>query len=187
MQQCNLCSSNPKNKIFNYHVFDRNELTLNTNPNNTPGVLIEGLDVLDKAEKGTETVTEFDNVYANYVSCNISNKANCRKIYSNYQNQSRVVSKLEPPRTTALMTYNTCNNLKNQCQGINTTMSNSQASINNYGRQIYRKQRELNRCRYNRCNRIRWTINRYERTIKAYDYYIKRGEKWYKDNRCDSM
>ena len=66
-------------------------------------------------------------------------------------------------------------------------MHNSQASINNYSRDINKKQRELNSCRYNRCNQINRTIRSYERSINAISNYIDRSEKMYKKNKCDSI
>jgi hypothetical protein len=63
MQSCNTCTSNPKNKIYNYQTF-------NTPKNdNTDNMLIEGLDDATKVNMVTTNYKSFNELYADYLKC----------------------------------------------------------------------------------------------------------------------
>ena len=72
MQQCNICSSNPNNKTYNYHMFEPDEYAKPTRPSN--GIIIEGLDAVAQSSIVTDSTTEFNDSYYPGVNAAVAEK-----------------------------------------------------------------------------------------------------------------
>ena len=185
MQQCNICSSNPKNKLYNYQMFEPDELV---KPTHSTGFIIEGLTSNVKSTAVTESTTKFDQTTANHIECNLANKKLCDELNNKYIAQSRKVNGLEKGYISAQTEYNTCNNHKNRCMGIDETIKNTQRNITEYDKKIKEKTKLLKTCDPHkvRCDELLQKIKDKEKQIADLKGYIARNEDLQKKNKCNA-
>ena len=188
MQQCNICSSNPKNKIYNYQMFEQHKDQPNKKYTSIPGVLIEGLEV-GSIDAANRDITEFNNVYATYIKCSIPNKAYCNTLQTKYDDQSKIVSELEPAYNANKIKYDTCMNNKTKCEGINAIIRNSQLKINDFNDNINKKQAILDTCSNEKiqCDIIQSNNGNVEALIKGLTERVALNETHYKTNKCEQI
>jgi len=184
MQQCNICSSNPNNKTYNYHMFETDEYVKPTRP--SKGIIIEGLDTVTQTSVVTDSTTEFNGSYAKYLECSVPNAAYCISLNEQYKAQSQKVNDLEPAYNEASKIYNTCNNHKNKCAGITTAIDNIQKNINDYDTKIEDKRTVLNTCKFlkEECDKKKQEIQDKITQIKNLTIQINANKQIYDENKC---
>lgn len=134
MQSCNTCSSNPKNKIYNYQTF-------NTPKNdNTDNMLIEGLDNATKVDIVSSNYKTFNELYADYLKCSTPNNVACTKLQTEYDAQTNKVNGIETNYNTQQKIYDDCENLKTRCKIINTRVNQNQEVIDGLNKKMEGKQ-----------------------------------------------
>ena len=125
MQNCNTCSSNPKNKIYNYHTFDQ---THNTKPQDD--MIIEGLSTnTAKVNSVSSNLQTFNGLYADYLKCSAPNNIACAKLQTEFDAQTTKVNNLENDYNNQQKKYTDCSNLKTQCEIFNDSMNETQEII----------------------------------------------------------
>lgn len=124
MQNCNTCSSNPKNKIYNYHTFDTKH-----NTKQYDDMIIEGLDNKEKIDIVSSNYQTFNGVYADYLKCSAPNNIACAKLQTEYDAQTTKVNNLENEYNKQDKIHTDCTNLKARCEVINDSINNTQAII----------------------------------------------------------
>lgn len=125
MQSCNTCSSNPKNKIYNYHTFD----TIH-NKTEIDDMIIEGLSTnSDKVNSVSSNLQTFNGLYADYLKCSAPNNIACAKLQTEFDAQTTKVNNLENDYNNQQKIKNDCDNLKTRCEIINTRMNQTQEVI----------------------------------------------------------
>ena len=125
MQNCNTCSSNPKNKIYNYHTFDQ---THNTKPQDD--MIIEGLRTnTAKVNSVSSNLQTFNGLYADYLKCSAPNNIACAKLQTEFDAQTTKVNNLENDYNNQQKKYTDCSNLKTQCEIFNDSMNETQEII----------------------------------------------------------
>ena len=184
MQQCNICSSNPNNKTYNYHMFEPDEYAKPTRPSN--GIIIEGLDAVAQSSIVTDSTTEFNDSYAKYLECSDPNAAYCISLAEQYKTQSQTVIDLEPEYNDASKAYNTCNNHKNTCTGITSTIDNILKNIKDYDTKIEAKQELLNTCDFlkEECDKKKQAIQDKITQIENLRIQINANKQIYDENKC---
>jgi hypothetical protein len=125
MQNCNTCSSNPKNKIYNYHTFG----TIN-NKTETDDMIIEGLSTnTANVESVSSNLQSFNGLYADYLKCSAPNNIACAKLQTEYDAQTTKVNNLENDYNNQQKLMNDCDNLKTRCEIIDTRINQTQGVI----------------------------------------------------------
>lgn len=125
MQNNNTCSSNPKNKIYNYHTFDQ---THNTKPQDD--MIIEGLSTnTAKVNSVSSNLQTFNGLYADYLKCSAPNNIACAKLQTEFDAQTTKVNNLENDYNNQQKKYTDCSNLKTQCEIFNDSMNETQEII----------------------------------------------------------
>jgi vacuolar-type H+-ATPase subunit I/STV1 len=184
MQNCNTCPSNPKNKIYNYHTFNAPTLNKTDKPDN---ILIEGLDNATKVDMVTSNYSAFNQLYTEYLKCSIPNNSACAKLQTEYDRQTKKVEEIEPEYNSKSSVYNTCNNLKIRCEGINTLINGTQQTILELNQQIKDKQTVLDTCdgHLTMCKKINDDIISKKKEITALSKIIETNKKQFDKNLCD--
>lgn len=184
MQQCNICSSNHNNKIYNYQTFVPDDYTKPTRP--STGFIIEGLDTINQSNTVSGSATKFDHSMAKHIECSLANKILCDDLNKQYNDKVAIVAELEPAYTTAQTAYHSCNNHKNRCMGIDQVIKNTQTTISRHDIQIDKKTKILQTCDPHkaRCNKIQQKIKDKEKQIADLKGYIATNEELYKKNMC---
>lgn len=184
MQQCNICSSNPKNKIYNYQMFEPDEYVKSKRP--STGFIIEGLDTISQINVVTDSATSLNSSSAKHIECSLANKILCDDLNKQYNNKAAIVAELEPAYTTAKTAYDSCNNHKNRCIGITTTIDNTQTNIVDFNSQIEKKKEILQTCVEDKeqCEKLQKRITDKETQIADLKGYIATNEDLQKKNMC---
>ena len=186
MQQCNICSSNPQNKIYNYQMFEPDEYVKPTRPSTV--FIIEGLNTIAQNSVISGSATGLNNSHATHIKCSLNNDPKCADLKTQYDNQTNLFNGLTSAYTTAQTEYNTCNNHKNRCIGIDQTIKNTQRAINKADFRIDRKTKILNTCDPHkaRCDELLEKIKDKEKQIADLKGYIATNEDLYKKNMCNA-
>jgi hypothetical protein len=139
MQNCNTCSSNPKNKIYNYHTFD----TIN-NIKEPDNMIIEGLSTnSDNVNAVTSNLKSFNGLYADYLKCSAPNNIACAKLQTDFDAQTTKVNGIETEYNTQTKIYKECDNVKTRCAIINTRINQTQEVIDGLNNKREGKQNHL--------------------------------------------
>lgn len=186
MQQCNICSSNPKNKIYNYQMFEPDEYVKSTRPSTR--FIIEGLDSIAQTSIVSDSATNLNSSNAKHIECSLANKTLCDDLNKQYNNKVAIVAELEPAYITAKTAYDSCNNHKNRCIGITTTINNTETNIKAYNKDINTKTETLNTCgdHKTRCDTLKQEIDTKEKQIADLKGYIATNEDQYMKNMCNA-
>jgi hypothetical protein len=186
MQQCNICSSNPNNKTYNYQTFVPDEYVKPTRP--STGFIIEGLNTITQNTAVSGSATGLNNSHAKHIECSLANKILCDDLNKQYNDKFAIVAELEPAYTTAKTTYDLCNNHKNRCIGIDQVIKNTQRNINEYDVNINKKTKILKTCDPHkaRCDKILQKIKDKEKQIADLKGYIATNEDLQKKNMCNA-
>ena len=125
MQNCNTCSSNPKNKIYNYHTFDSIH-----NIKQHDDMIIEGLNTNTvKVNAVSSNLQTFNGVYADYLKCSAPNNIACAKLQTEYDAQTTKVNNLENDYNNQQKIHTDCSNLKTRCEIFNDNINETQEII----------------------------------------------------------
>jgi predicted RNase H-like nuclease (RuvC/YqgF family) len=156
-------------------------------PNHSTGFIIEGLTSNTKSTAVTESTTKFDQTTANHIECSLANKKLCDELNNKYIAQSRKVNWLKKGYILAQNEYNDCNNKKNRCEGIETTIKNTQAQINDFDKNIKTKSSELDTCNADKnvCNNLNKQITDKKKEIERLKKNILRKEARYIKEKCN--
>ena len=82
MQQCNICSSNPNNKTYNYHMFEPDEYVKPTR--HSTGFIIEGLNTIAQNSAVSGSATGLNNSHAKHIECSLNNDPKCADLKTQY-------------------------------------------------------------------------------------------------------
>jgi hypothetical protein len=125
MQNCNTCSSNPKNKIYNYHTFDSTH-----NTKQQDDMIIEGLSTnTAKVKSVSSNLQTFNGLYADYLKCSAPNNIACAKLQTEYDAQTTKVNNLENDYNNQQKIHTDCSNLKTRCEIFNDNINETQEVI----------------------------------------------------------
>ena len=184
MQQCNICSSNPKNKIYNYQMFEPGEYVKSIRP--STGFIIEGLDTVTQTSAVTVSATNLNNSRAKHIECSLANQSLCDDLNKQYTDKVALVAELEPGYNEASKNFNTCNNHKNKCTGIMTAIDNIQKNINDFNSKIEDKRKILSTCELNKaeCDKKKQEIQNKVMQIENLKIQINDNKKLYEINKC---
>ena len=186
MQQCNICSSNPINKMYNYQMFEQDDYVKSARPSTV--FIIEGLNTIAQNSAISGSATGLNNSHAKHIQCSLNNDPKCADLKTQYDNQTNLVDGLTSAYTTAQAEYNTCINHKNRCMGIDETIKNTQMAINKYDFRIDKKKKLLNTCDPHkvRCDELLQKIKDKEKQIADLKGYIATNEDLQKKNMCNA-
>jgi hypothetical protein len=186
MQNCNKCSLNNDN-IYNYATFQSNYNKTNTD------FIIEGLE--NKASttdiKNTEDLnnenTEFNKLYAEYLTCSIPNTDLCKSILKQYNVQSDKVENLNQDKTAKGIKYTTCDNLKKRCEGVHMDINNTNRKISELNDIIYKMNEVLATCpgHKERCQGLETAIANKKKEIEDLEKIIQNEKSTFKKNLCN--
>ena len=184
MQQCNICSSNPNNKTYNYHMFEPDDYVKSRRPSTR--FIIEGLDTIAQNSSVTDSATNLNSSSAKHIDCSLKNDKKCVDLKAQYDSQDALVKGLETDYTKAQTAYTTCNNHKNTCDAINQNSKTAQTNIDDFDKKIKAKTEILDKCgpHKDRCAGINKLIKEKETQIADLKGYIATNEGLYKDNKC---
>jgi len=184
MQQCNICSSNPNNKTYNYHTFEPDEYVKSARP--SKGIIIEGLNAMTQSSSVTDSATSFSQSNADFKKCTINNETLCDDLNKQYKEKVSFVAELEPAYTEAETAYESCNNHKQTCIGIRRTIKSTQRSINWYDNRIEQKNEILQSCDPYKvyCDKLLQRIKDKEQQIADLKGYIASNEALQNEQKC---
>jgi hypothetical protein len=184
MQQCNICSSNPNNKTYNYHTFEPDDYVKSARPSN--GIIIEGLNTISQINVVTDSATSLNNSRSKHIECSLANKILCDDLNKQYNKQVASVADLDASYNDASKAYNTCDNHKQKCSGITTTTDIIQENIKDYTTKIDDKIKVLDKCDYlkTECNKKNKDIQYKETQIENLKIQINANKKLYELNKC---
>jgi len=184
MQQCNICSSNPKNKIYNYQMFEPDEYVKSARPSTR--FIIEGLDTIAQTSIVSGSATNLNSSNAKHILCTSKNDPICADLNKQYEIQDKFVKGLEPEYINAKTKYDSCDDHKNRCIGITTTINNTETNIKAYNKDINTKTETLNTCgdHNTRCDTLKREIETKEKQIADLKGYIATNEDQYVKNMC---
>lgn len=184
MQQCNICSSNPTNKLYNYQMFKPDEYVKSARPSS--GFIIEGLDTITQSSVVTDSVTDLNSSRAKHIECSLANKLLCDDLNTQYNDKAAIVAGLEPAYNEASKNFNTCNNHKNKCAGIMTAIDNIQKNIDDFNSKIEDKRKILSTCDLHKaeCEKKKQDIQIKVTQIENLKNQINDNKKLYEINKC---
>ena len=183
MQQCTICSSNPNNKTYNYQTFEPDEYV---KPTSYTGFIIEGLDSISQTSMVSDSATNLNISNAKHIECSLANQSLCNDLNKKYNDKVAIVAELEPAYTAAQTAYDSCNNHKNRCIGIERVIKNTQRTINLHDFRIAQNTKLLDTCEPHkeRCNKLNQQIVDKKKQIEDLRGYIATNEGLYKKNMC---
>jgi hypothetical protein len=184
MQQCNICSSNPMNKMYNYQMFEPDEYVKSRRP--ATRFIIEGLDTIAQTGSVTDSATNLNDSSAKHTLCRSNNKPLWDDLKKQYDTQIDLVKGLEPYYTKAKTAYDSCNNDKNTCDAFKINMATTQANIDDFDKKINAKNEILDTCidHKKRCDGLNEQIKDKEKQIADLKGYIATNEDQYIKNMC---
>jgi hypothetical protein len=146
--------------------------------------IIEGLTAITNSNAVSNSAIKFDQKTADHIACSILNKKLCDEIDERYKAQSQLVDKLKAEYISAQNKYNQCINTKNTCQGIEITIQNTQARINDADNNIKAKSSILGTCDADKaaCDKIAEQIALKQKQINDLMVAIATKEALYKKN-----
>jgi hypothetical protein len=167
-------------------MFEPDEYAKPTRP--SKGIIIEGLDTITQTSVVTDSATSFSQSNADFKKCTMNNKTLCDDLNKQYNNKVAIVAKLEPEYITAKTAYDSCDNHKNRCLGITTTINNTETNIKAYNKDINTKTETLNTCgdHKTRCDTLKQEIDTKEKQIADLKGYIATNEDQYVKNMCNA-
>jgi hypothetical protein len=148
--------------------------------------IIEGLNTITQNIAVSGSATGLNDSHAKHIECSLNNDPKCADLKAQYDNQTNLVDGLSSAYTTAQTEYNTCNNHKNRCMGIDQVIKNTQTTINRHDTQIDKKTKILKTCDPHkvRCDQLLEKIKDKEKQIADLKGYIATNEELYKKNMC---
>lgn len=156
MQQCNICSSNPNNKIYNYHAF---EPEINHTYTAKPGVLFEGLFTNndENTDEKKEVVLNGIDAVIKYMTCDVSNQTLSANLKTAHETKEKELPGIQSAYNTSWTNYHTCNNKRVLCnQIIPTSQQMIQSNINTNTTKIETVSKQITSCESQKqsCNKI---------------------------------
>ena len=146
MQQCNICSSNPNNKIYNYHVFEP-EINHTSKPKSNN--LIEGLFTNNDEntdEKKEVVLNGLDSVIK-YMTCDVSNQTLSTSLKTAHETKEKELPGIQSAYNRSWTNYHTCNNKRVLCnQIIPTSQQMIQSNINTNTKEITDVNKQITSC-----------------------------------------
>jgi len=141
MENCNTCPSNPKNKVYNYQVFN------NTDPHDTTNkddIIIEGNE--NATKYAVDEVASFNKTYLDYLLCSEPNKVTCSDLSANLLTKTTDTSSAYMKYADNLTKYNACNDPNDMCETNQRNSNNAQAQIVNLDTIIKEQTNLLSEC-----------------------------------------
>ena len=148
--------------------------------------IIEGLDTIAQTTAITDSATSLNTSSAKHIECSLSNKILCDDLNNQYNNAAAIVAELETAYNTAKNAYDSCNNHKNRCMGIDLTIKNAQRTMDEYDMNINNKKKILQTCDADKaeCEKLQKRITDKETQIADLKGYIATNEDLQKKNMC---
>jgi hypothetical protein len=165
-------------------MFEPDEYVKSTRPSTR--FIIEGLDTIAQTSSVTDSTKSFSQSNAKHIECSLANKILCDDLNNQYNNKVAIVAELEPAYMTARNAYDSCNNHKNRCIGITTTINNTETYIKEYNTDINTKTETLKTCDADKaeCEKLQKRITDKEKQIADLKGYIATNEDLQKQNMC---
>jgi len=170
--------------MYNYQMFEPDEYVKSRRP--ATRFIIEGLDTIAQTGSVTDSATNLNSSSAKHILCSSKNKALWDDLKTQYDTQIDLVKGLEPEYINAKTKYDSCDNHKNSCIGITTTIDNIQTIIKEYNTDINTKTETLNTCDADKaeCEKLQKRITDKEKQITDLKAYIATNEDQYMKNMC---
>lgn len=185
MQQCNICSSNPNNKLYNYQVFAPEPNSSHAMHNAREGVLLEGLSVSDDYTPELNVL----NHSTRYLTCDIRNKTLCANLKDTYVAKEEAIPGIKAAYNDSWTNYHTCNNKKLLCNNIiPTSQQLIQGNINTNTDNIKTVNDEIITCNNQKksCNEMLNNMNTQKQNLARIQSSLDILTNYVKNNNCSA-